>query len=339
MSPLWLLLRVTCFLLLLGSPVAMALNIVFRPQWILDDHCAGEMYAADKFRRTRSTIRVTLLPYDETEDQYTAVVKGRVDVSTSEAITLLQKIEHDRSDLVIIGMKDQITPAGYLSLKGQGIVTPKNIEGKVIGLYSDNTLNHFRWFCKLHGIDIQTVRFRKITSDNIKSLLDGEVDVIIAHDTNEPIVLKRMGYETNFIPMYGPGAVYYGSVYFCRRAYFKQHAAELREFVKAVAEGWKWAIAHPEETAVMVMQYYPKARYLMSSHAFTEDKVIRGITVRAFHLTYNVGVDCIGCISRTQWDIGIQELVRHGLVHNNGRLRNVVQYDLARTILQSKSIP
>lgn len=314
--------------ILIYCPKARSQDIILMPQWILNDQYAGEIHAHEQMDKTNSGVKIILLPYDETKDQYQEVLSRRVDVSTSEVITLLQKINEDQSDIVIFSLKEQISPAGYLSLKDKHIESPKDLEGKNFGYYSNNTLNHLKWFCMLHSIDYNKIKLKKITSDNLVSLIDGKVEVIVAHDTNEPIVLKKIGYDTNFIPMYGPANIYYGSAYFTTRSFYESNKENLREFVRKVSEGWKWAIEHPEQAADMVMKYYPKSRYLMDSYTLTRDKVIKGINVRAFHLTYNVGVDCIGCISKIQWNAGIDALVKHQLIEDSVHIRNVARFDI-----------
>lgn len=327
----------TIFILLIYSPMSLARTIVFKPRWILNDQSAGELYAQEKSKKDPLGVQIQVLPYDESEDQYHAVLLNHADISEGEAITLLQNIEKDNSDIVVLAMKEQISAAGYLSLKNKNIASPKDLEGKIIGIYSDDSIDHLRWFCKLYQVDFHKITFKKITSDNLKYLIDNIVDIIIAHDANEPLVLKRMGYDTHFIPLYGPKSVYYGSVYFCRRDFYEKNKDALKQFVKSVSEGWRWAIQNPSDAAEMVMKYYPESHYLMGSKELTKEKTQQGITIRAFHLTYNVGLNCIGCIVKTQWDVEVNELCKNGLLKNDGKLSNVVQYDLTEDLFKNTS--
>lgn len=319
------------------STKAYAITIKFKPRWILNDQFSGELYAQEKLEKEKSDNQINISPYDETEDQYHAIVAGKTDISVGESITLLQNIERDGSDIVFLAMKEQISPAGYLSLKAKEISTPDVMEGKKIGVYSDGNIDQLKWFCRLHKINFNSIQLIKITSDNLGYLIDGKVDLIVAHDTNEPLVLKKMGYDTNFIPMYGPKSVYYGSVYFCRRDFYLKNKEAVKQFVKYVSEGWKWAIQNTEKAAAMVIKYYPAKQYLMNSKAFTQEKIKQGISIRAFHLTYNVGPNCIGCILKTQWDAEVDELIKSGIITQNKKLDEVVQYDLTEDLYRQST--
>ena len=324
------------FLLACPSEVKSA-DIIFRPQWILNDQHAGEIYAYEKMNQSNSNVKIILLPYDETKDQYQDVLSGKINVSTADIITLLNRIDKEHSDIVIFSFKEQISPAGYLSLKNKHIEKPKDLEGKIFGFYNETNRNDLKWFFDLHGIDFNNIKLKKITSDNLVPLIDEEVDVIVAHDTNEPIILKKLGYDTNFIPMYGPAHVYYGSAYFTTRSFYKRNKKSLSEFVRKISEGWKWAIEHPDEAADMVMKYYPRSRYIMNSYNITKEKVVKGINVRAFHLTYNVGMNCIGCMTKMQWNIGINELIKNDLIQNKEMLLKVADFDITRDVFLNKN--
>lgn len=327
-------LLVTLFILIHPARV-LSEDVIFMPQWILNDQHAGEIYASEEWNKSGSESKLVLLPYDEVKDQFKEVLLGHVHISTSEVITLLQKIDATHSDIVILALKEQISPAGYLSLKNKNIVKPKDMEGKVFGFYTENTLNHLRWFCDFHGIDYSQIKLKKITSDNLAPLMDGIVDIIVAHDTNEPIVLKKIGYDTHFIPMYGPSSSYYGSAYFTSRTFYEGHKKAIYDFVKKVSEGWKWSIENPEKAADLVMKYYPKDRYILNSYTHTRDKVVKGINVRAFHLTHNVGINCIGCFSEMQWNVEIDGLIEGKLIKDSEFIRRIAAFDVTRRVFSS----
>ncbi len=317
------------------SPGYAKLNhISLKLAWVLNDQYAGEVYAYHKGWYKDSGINLEFKPYKYgTKDPYHSVVSGEADIGESEPLVVIREALRDNENIVIFGLKDQISPAGLLSLKKKNIMKPSNIEGYIFGYYNDGDKEILKWYCELNGVDYNKIQKRRLLPNDMQPLISETIDFIIAHETNEPVILKLMGYDSNFLSISGPNGVHFGSAYFCTEDFYNANKKDLIRFMKTSSKGWKHVIMNPLEGSNIVIKYYPKNRLINNSREFTLKKFEKGINIKGYYLTHKVGIDCIGCMSKAYWDIVLNELLSAKIIKFTELASKLIRYDVSKSLL------
>lgn len=326
---------VLCILLFFSVRLTSAEDVRYRLLWIYNDQFAGELYALEKEWYKKVGINLILQPYTKNYlEPYEAVKQGEADIGISETFSLIRKITNDDSDIIIFGLEDQLSPAGLLSLKNKNITKPKDLENKVHGYFHDGNLELLKWYSEVNHINFNLIKNVKIEAENLQPLISGDVDFVIAHETNEPVVLLLNGLKTNMLSLSGPNGIQFGVAFFCKRSFYETHREVLKKFLKTTSQGWKEAILHPEEASEIIMKYYPKEYYVFQSPELTKEKIFRGVKIRQFYLTYAVGLDHIGYMSETYWSLVFQKLAYLKLIDDETSLNKIIRFDVVKTLFE-----
>lgn len=304
-----------------------AVTMRYKLIWILNEQYAGELYAYHKGWYEKEGLNIKFIPYGDGRDPYSAVVSGKTDIGVSSSISMLRSATKDNSDIVIFAIKDQISPAGFLSLSRKNIVKPSDLEGKTFGYYHLSNHALLKWFCEKYSVDHKGIKMVKVRPNDMDPLLDGTVDFIIAHETNEPIILKLTGHDTRFMSLSDARGIHHGAIFLCKRDYYERHQQEISKFVEVTARGWQAAISHPEEAADIILKSLPRSAYVDKSRELTKRKIIKSIGIKSFYITYKVGGGCIGCMSRVYWDVVADQLMDEGVISQRSELHKLVRYD------------
>ena len=88
---------------------------------------------------------------------------------------------------------------------------------------------------------------------------NGEIDVYPGFVINEPDTIRRAGYEVNVILASDYGVNEYADVLFTTEEMIDQNPDLVRRFVRAMLQGWEYAIEHPTETVDAVMEHTPNS--------------------------------------------------------------------------------
>jgi ABC-type nitrate/sulfonate/bicarbonate transport system substrate-binding protein len=148
----------------------------------------------------------------------------------------------------------QTTPFALLTLKQSGLTTIKSLKGKTIGLHDDGE-KAIDVLLQFNGMTRSDVTIIKIPYNN-DALLNGSAAAIQGYVIDEAVRLKMEHHPVNIIPMGDNGYVSYAEVLFAPDAFLHDHPETLVQFLRATARGWKYAGAHPEETAQMIVAKY-----------------------------------------------------------------------------------
>jgi ABC-type nitrate/sulfonate/bicarbonate transport system substrate-binding protein len=304
--------------------------------WILNDQFAGEIYSHYKGWYKKENIDLVLLPYQRgTSDPYDSIMTGKADIGIYETSSLLRRAIKDKADIVIFGIEDQISPAGFMSMANKGIKQPKDLEGHVFGYYNDGDIDLFRWFANKNNVSLATIEMHNVVPNDMDPLINGKVDFIVAHETNEPVIMKLKGYDTNFIPLSGPWGYQFGTSFFCKRNYYEKHKDILNSFMKATAKGWRATFANPREAAEIILNNYYKGDYIDNSRKTTIDKFIKGLGIKSYYITFKVGPDCINCMSKTYWNILRDRLILDGIIASGDDIQHFIRFDATQSLMKS----
>jgi putative hydroxymethylpyrimidine transport system substrate-binding protein len=145
-------------------------------------------------------IEIDLISPSETSDALKLAATGKVDIAVSyEPQTI---IAADRGlDVIVFGRLIEHPLTTLLFLKGKGIETPKDLEGKKIGYTVPGLMDVLlAAFAQLNGIE-------KYTAVNVgfaivQSLTSGQVDAVMGpFKTYETVVMAHRGYQVGYFEL------------------------------------------------------------------------------------------------------------------------------------------
>ncbi len=158
--------------------------------------------------------------------------------------------------IVAIGVIYKQTPEALISLKEKNIATPKDLIGKKIAVIYGNDEVLYNSFLSKQGIDRSKLKEVAQIPD-VSQLLTNQVDVKMAYEMNDPVLLKIKGEETNVIRFRDYGVDFYGDTLFTTEDMIKNHPDLVRDFVKASFEGWNYSIKNLDESIDEVLKINP----------------------------------------------------------------------------------
>jgi ABC-type nitrate/sulfonate/bicarbonate transport system substrate-binding protein len=139
-------------------------------------------------------------------------------------------------------------------------------------------------------------------------LIDNEIDVFSGYLTNEPLLMKTLGYEVNVIPAYQYGFDFYAGVYFVQEAMLQEQSDVLEKFLNVTFRGWREAFRDPVAAAQFIVEhYYPEGEVQQQTE---ELKLYR------FLATRGVGEKLLGLMRDAVWTKGIEILYQSGQIEH-----------------------
>lgn len=162
------------------------------------------------------------------------------------------------ADFVIIGVINYISPGGFVSLLDKNIKTPKDFEGKKVGLlpFGSTTLL-YESLLKKNNVDKKKIQEITISPD-MKPFLNGSYDVHPVFVYDETVTLDQQGIKYNLIEPKNFGVKFKGPVYFCKRETLEKNPALVEAFVETMADGWNYAVKNPDDAIRMLKEFAPE---------------------------------------------------------------------------------
>jgi len=244
-------------LLAVGSPAGAQESglapVSFIPQWIPQAQFAGYYVAFEKGFYRQHGLDVKILRGGPVSPASEALARGEATFGTMFLATGIEKRALGVK-VVNIAQVVQRSALMLVARKASGINAPEDINGKRVGLWSDEFRLQPRAFFQKYHLHVQEIP----QSATLNLFLRGGVDVASAMWYNEYHLLLNAGVNpdelTTFL-MADYGMNYPEDGIYCLETTLKEHPRRCRAFVAASLEGWQYAFAHPDEALDIVMQY------------------------------------------------------------------------------------
>lgn len=160
-----------------------------------------------------------------------------------------------------------------LSLKGNGIAKPKDLEGRRLGSpigAAPRVL--FPAFAAASGVDAARVEMVNVTpAAAIPSLLAGKVDAIGLFTISGAILkmkAKAEGKEVTEILYSDYGIDIYSNGIVASAGRVEKEQDQVRRFVQGSVKGAAWAVEHPEEALAVFLKAHPSADKILARAQF-----------------------------------------------------------------------
>lgn len=219
----------------------------------------GGSYVADKEGYYNANgVDVDILPGGPDVDSMAAVASGQADIGMGNADTVARANEQG-ADLVIIAAGFQKNPLAILSSPDKPIKTPKDMEGKKIGVPSGDEAAQSA-LVDFNGLDASAITSVPVGFD-VAPLVSGEVDGLWVFYTEQPIAYEEnTGKEGVTMLTADYGLDVYAQVYAVQRSALEDDSKRtaIEGFLKGEIEGWQAYVKDPTEAVDLTVNDYAK---------------------------------------------------------------------------------
>ena len=158
----------------------------------------------------------------------------------------------------------QHNTSGIISRKGEGMDTPKGLEGKKYATWDlDVEKETIRDVMKADGGNFDLVELIPSTvTDEVSALRSGSVDAIWIFYAWAGIACQTAGLETDYFEFadINPVFDYYTPIIIGNNAWLEENSETSKAFIDALSKGYTFAVENPKEAADILMDAAPELR-------------------------------------------------------------------------------
>lgn len=158
----------------------------------------------------------------------------------------------------------QHNTSGIISRKGEGIHTPKGLEGKKYATWDlDVEKETIRDVMKADGGNFDLVELIPSTvTDEVSALKSGSVDAIWIFYAWAGIACQTAGLETDYFEFadINPVFDYYTPVIIGNNTWLNENPETAKAFIEALSKGYTYAVENPKEAADILMDAAPELK-------------------------------------------------------------------------------
>ena len=200
----------------------------------------------------------------------------------------------------------QHNTSGIISLKGNGIETPKGMANKIYATW-DMPIEKaiIKSVVEADGGDYGSIRMVPSTVTDVVTALNTDMHAIWVYYAWDGIATKVKGLETDFFAFkdINPVLDYYSPILIGNNEYIEKNKEKTEAFLKAIAKGYEYAIDNPEEAANILINANPELdkELVQESQKWLADQ-------------YKAEVSQWGYIDQDRWDNFYSWLWEEGLI-------------------------
>ena len=158
----------------------------------------------------------------------------------------------------------QHNTSGIISRKGEGMDTPKGLEGKKYATWDlDVEKETIRDVMKADGGNFDLVELIPSTdTDEVSALKSGSVDAIWIFYAWAGIACQTAGLETDYFEFadINPVFDYYTPVIIGNNAWLDENPKIAKAFIEALSKGYTYAVENPKDAAEILMDAAPELK-------------------------------------------------------------------------------
>lgn len=228
-------------------------KITFVPHWVPQAQFAGYYVAKDIGIYKKHGIDLTIITGGPKVSSSQLLEKGIVDFGLmwlSNAIQLKAK----GAGIVNLAQLVNRSALMLIAKKSSGIKTPKDMDGKKIGIWGGDFQIQPMAFFKKYKLNVKTI----MQGNSINLFYFDGIDVTTAMWYNEYHTIINSGFNkdelnTFFFADYGLNFPEEGI--YCSEKFLKENPEVCKEFVAATLEGWKYSFDHPDEAIKIILKH------------------------------------------------------------------------------------
>ncbi len=238
--------------LVLSVPAVQAeTSMPFALDWKFEGPAAPYFVAVDKGHFTAEGLTVEITEGAGSLDAIPKVATGAFPVGFADINSLMKFLDQNPgAPVTAVMMVYDKPPFAMVGRKSLGIEKPADIVGKVLGAPPpDGAWAQFPIFAAENGIDMASVTVDPVGFPVREPMLaEGKVAAITGFSFTSSLNAKRLGVpegDLSVILMADHGVALYGNAVIVNTDFAKANPEAVTGFLRAVAKGWKDAIADP----------------------------------------------------------------------------------------------
>lgn len=237
-----------------GETTSGTPRVTLRQEWFPNSNYAGALFAAQEFGKAHG-IEIVVEPGSDQIDPVQLVVQGNNTFGDASADKVLAANEKG-ANLVIIGVVSYNSPTVFLAKREKGIKTPKDFEGRTVGVLSGtNTEYVYRTLIARSGVDKSKIKEVEAPFDLNTFVTADAYDVRPAFIYDEPVSLDLQDIKYDIIEPKNFGVSFIGTVYFTKRETIEKERETVQKFVSAISDGWSAALKYPDAAIALLKKY------------------------------------------------------------------------------------
>ena len=230
-----------------------------RLKWVSQAQFAGYYSALQEGYYEDEGLSVKIDPAGPNISPIQSVVSGVNEFGIAGAEQIISAIDNG-TPIVAIAVMYRETPEALVSKKSLNITSPKDLEGKTVGVVYGDDENLYRLFLKNSGVDTESINeVPAITG--ISQVLTDQVDAKMAYEMNDAVLLGLEGEDVNLLKFRDYGVKVYADTIFTTKEMIEKNPEKVRKFLKASIKGWKYAIENPETSVKQLVKINPALNY------------------------------------------------------------------------------
>ncbi|MGD9948416.1 MAG: EAL domain-containing protein [Desulfobulbus sp.] len=288
-------------------------------KWMHQFQFAGYYAAVEKGYFRDAGLDVELLPATPELRPSDLLLAGDVEFAVMSPVVLIER--QQGKPFVVLASIFQHSATAVMAIKGTGITSPQDLRGKRVMFTADTDAENQAMLIS-NGVPLDSLKMVEHSWNLVDDLISGKVAAQTVYLTNEPYLLKKRGIESELLKPIDYGIDFYGDCLVTTAYEIRDHPERTEAFLQAVQQGWRYALAHPEEVARLILNRYSREKTL--EHLLFEARTMRELI--------QPNLVEIGYMSPERWRFIADTYVRLGLISSqytlNGFLYSQIRQEL-----------
>ena len=186
-------------------------------------------------------------------DSMNLLMGGEADFVSADAGYTLKLRSDPGLPIVAIALFGQRGQQSFISLSDSGISEPGDWEGKTFG-YKGTIPPEYLAIVNSAQVDRSRIEEVRVGYDP-RVLTEGQVDLLAVFKSNEPNIVRGLGFDVVAFDAADYGMQTMGLTYVTREEFAEENPETATRFLKATMKGMEYAFANTEEALDMVLKY------------------------------------------------------------------------------------
>jgi NitT/TauT family transport system substrate-binding protein len=251
--------------LFMAGGAAAQTTLPFALDWKFEGPAAPYFTAIDNGHFAAEGLTVEISEGAGSLDAIPKVATGAFPVGFADINSLIKFLDQNPdAPVTAVMMVYDKPPFAIVGRKSLGISAPKDLEGRILGAPPpDGAWAQFPIFAAENGLDTSKITVEPVGFPTREPMLaEGKVAAVTGFSFSATLNLKRLGVpadDLSVILMADHGVALYGNAIIANTEFAAQNPAVMEGFLRAVAKGWKDAIATPDAAIASLIQRNPAA--------------------------------------------------------------------------------
>lgn len=205
-------------------------------------------------------------------------------------------------------------PVSVTALADQGIRTPQDLVGKIVGTPVTYGASYVGWRALLYatGIDPASVTLKTIGYAQVPVMLEKQVNAAVCYIMNEPVQLSQSGHAVTNIPV----SDYIDLVsngFITNDNTVKQEPKLVQGMVTAALKGLQYTLDHPDEAFDIAVEFIPEMKS-------TDQPLQKAVLLKSVEVWRS---DRLGENSAEAWQASVDFMKAVGLIQETPKVSDL----------------